>query len=54
MKEPKAMQELHRIREKMSKLSKEELLKELAETRGEFKDIIAACESKAKKLVIKV
>ena len=54
MREPKAMRELHKIREKMSKLSAKELLKELTETREKFKDIIAACESKAKKLEIKV
>ena len=54
MKEPKAMRELHKIREKMSKLSKEELLEELAITREKYKDIIAASEAKAKKLEIKV
>lgn len=54
MKEPKTMRELHKKREKMSKLSKEELLKELAETREEFKDIIAANEAKSKKIEVKV
>jgi len=52
MKEPKTMRELHKIREKMSKLSNEELLKELAETREKYKDIIETCESKVKKLEI--
>ena len=54
MREPKAMKELHKIREKMSKLSREELLKELEETREKFKDVIVANEAKAKKLEIKV
>ena len=53
-KEPKAMRELHKIREKMSKMSVKELLKELEETREKFKDIIAANESKAKKIEVKV
>ena len=53
-KEPKAMKELHRIREKMSKMSDKELLKELEETRKKYKDIISASELKAKKIVIKV
>ena len=54
MKESKAMKELHKIRENMSKLSTKELLKELAETREEFKNIISASESKARKIEIKV
>ena len=54
MKEPKSMQELHKIREKMSKLSDKELLKESEKAREKYKDIIAACESKAKKIEIKV
>ena len=54
MKEPKAMQELHKIREKMSKLSKKELLKELECTREKFKDIIATNEAKSKKIELKV
>lgn len=54
MREPKTMRELHKIREKMSKLSREELLKELEETREKFKDIIAANEAKSKKIEIKV
>ena len=54
MKEPKAMKELHKIREKMSKLSRDEFLKELEETREKFKDVIAACEAKAKKIELKV
>ena len=53
-KEPKAMKELHRIRERMSKLSKEELLKELEETRKKYKDLIYVSESKAKKIEVKV
>ena len=54
MREPKAMRELHKIREKMSKLSRKELLKELEETREKFKDIIAANESKSKKIEVKI
>jgi len=54
MKEPKAMRELHKIREKMSKLSDKELLKESEAAREKYKDIIAACEAKAKKIEIKV
>ena len=54
MKEPKAMKELHKIREKMSKLSKQELLKELEATREKFKDIMAANAAKSKKIEIKV
>ena len=54
MREPKAMKELHKIREKMSKLSREELLKELEETREKYKDIIATNEAKSKKILVKV
>ena len=54
MKEPKALKELHKIRESMSKLSREEMLKELEETRRKFKDIISACEAKAKRIELKV
>ena len=54
MKTSKATKELHKIREKMSKLSDEELLKKSEATRERYKDIIATCESKAKKLEIKV
>ena len=52
--EPKAMKELHKIREKMSKLSAKDLLKELEDTREKFKDIIAANEAKSKKIELKV
>lgn len=52
--EPKAMKELHKIREKMSKLSVKELLKELEETRKKFNGIIAANETKSKKIELRV
>ena len=54
MKKSKTMDELHKIREKMSKLSREELLKELEETREKFKDVIVANDAKSKKIEIKV
>ena len=54
MKEPKAMRELHKIREKMSKLSREELLAELKATREKYKDVIEKCEAKARKIEVKV
>lgn len=54
MNEPKAMKELHKIREKMSKLPEKELLKELEETREKFKEIIAANNAKSKKIELKV
>jgi len=54
MKEPKAMRELHKIREKMSKLSDKEMLKELERVREKYKDIIEACEAKAKKIEVRV
>ena len=54
MREPKAMKELHRIREKMSKLSDKELLQELEETRKKYKETISVSESKAKKIEVKV
>ena len=40
MKEPKAMEEIHKIREKMSKMSYEELEKELELVREKYKDIM--------------
>lgn len=54
MREPKAMRELHKIREKMAKLSDKELLEESEKVRERYKDIIATCESKAKKIELKV
>lgn len=42
MKEPKAMKEIHRIREEMSKMSYEELEKELELIRKKYKDIIVS------------
>ncbi len=54
MKEPKALRELHDIREKMSKFSDEELLKDSDAIREKYKDIIASCELKAKKLEIEI
>jgi len=54
MKEPKAMRELHKIREKMSKMSDEEFLKESERAREKYKDIIEKCETKAKKIEVKV
>ena len=42
MKEPKAMEEIHKIREKMSKMSYEELEKELESVRQKYKDIMAS------------
>ena len=54
MREPKAMKELHKIREKMSKLSDRELLKSLEGTRIKYKDIISASELKTKKIEVKV
>lgn len=54
MRESKSMKELHKIRESMSKLSREELLRELEKTREKFKDVIAANEAKSKKIEIKV
>lgn len=54
MKKTKAMDELHKIREEMSRLSDKELLKELEETREKFKDVIAANDAKSKKIEIKV
>lgn len=48
------MRELHRIREKMSKMSDEELLKESERAREKCKDIIEKCEAKAKKIEVKV
>lgn len=54
MKNSKTMKELHKIREKMSKLSDKEQLKLLEETRKKYKDIISASEIKAKKIEIKV
>ena len=53
MREPKAMRELHKIREKMSKLSDKELLNESEKAREKYKDIITVCESKTKKIEIK-
>ncbi|MBI1936090.1 hypothetical protein HYS31_06635 [Candidatus Woesearchaeota archaeon] len=54
MKEPKAMRELHDIREKMSKLSDKELLEELKSTREKFKDIITESAAKSKKIEVKI
>jgi len=52
--EPKAMRELHKIREKMSKMSDEEFLKESERAREKYKDTIEKCETKAKKIEVKV
>ena len=41
MKKPKVMRELHKIREEMSKMSYEELEKELELIREKYKDIMA-------------
>lgn len=41
MREPKAMEEIHKIREKMSKMSDVELDKELEVVRKKYKEIIA-------------
>lgn len=54
MRESKAMRELHKIRENMSKMSDEELLKESERAREKYKDVIEKCESKAKKIEVKV
>ena len=40
MKEPKAMQEIHKIREEMSKMSYEELERELELVRRKYKNMI--------------
>lgn len=54
MKESKILKELHAIREKMSKLSDAELLKELEDTRHKYKDYISECEHKSRKLEVGV
>lgn len=40
MKESKALRELHKIREEMSKMSKEEFYESLKKASEEFKDLI--------------
>lgn len=40
MKEPKAMRELHRIREKMSRMSDKEFERNLKIARGEYKRLV--------------
>ena len=41
MKEPDVMAELHKIREKMSRMNEEEFDKSLAEARKEYKKLMA-------------
>ena len=53
MKQPKAMKEIHKIREKMSKLTTKELLQELKQTREEFKEEIKVNDAKSKKIEVK-
>lgn len=40
IKEPKVMRELHKIREEMSKMTKEEFHKSLKKASEEFKDLV--------------
>ena len=54
MKESKTMRELHKIRERMSKMSNKELLEASEKVREKYKDIIEACEAKAKSRKIEV
>lgn len=54
MNKSKTMDELHKIREKMSRMSDEELLKESERAREKYKDIIEKCEAKAKKIEVRV
>ena len=54
MKEPKALKEIHDIREKMSKMSDEELLEDLKKTREKYKDLIYETEHKPKKIELTV
>ena len=42
MREPKPMQEIHKIREKMSKMSFEELEKSLVSVRKKYKQILVS------------
>ena len=42
MKEPKAMREIHKIREEMSKMSDEELEEELKLVRKKYKNIMVS------------
>ena len=54
MKKSKTMDELHKIREKMSRMSDKELLEESERVREKYKDIIEKSEAKAKKIEVKV